>query len=73
MLARRNTIRRVYRDQSETEIDQKLRDAGLNRRQFDQIARQVLPPQAALYDFLATPPSSSNQPKWLASIKRKEK
>ena len=73
MLARRNTIRRVYRDQSETEIDQKLRDAGLNRRQFDQIARQVLPPQAALYDFLSIPPSSSNQPKWLASIKRKEK
>lgn len=73
MLARRNTIRRVYREQSEAQIEQTLRELGLSRRQFDQVARQVLPPQAALYNFLASPPSSSNKAKWLDRLKRKEK
>jgi hypothetical protein len=73
MLARRNTIRRVYREHSEAQIEQTLSDAGLSRNQFNQIARQVLPPQAALYNFLSNPPSSSNKPKWLDRLKRKEK
>ena len=56
MLARRNTIRRVYRDESSGEIERALEAANLSRDQFDQVARRVLPPQAALYSFLPAPP-----------------
>jgi hypothetical protein len=73
MLARRNTIRRVYREQSQGQLEQKLCDNGFTRSQFDQVARQVLPPQAALYSFLTTPPVSTNKPNWIITIlKRKE-
>lgn len=56
MLARRNTIRRVYHEQSLGEIERALQDASLTRRQFDDIARQALPPHAALYGFLPVHP-----------------
>lgn len=60
MFARRNTIRRVYRDQSLGQIDRTLQDAGMTRDLFDEVARRVLPPQAALYHILPkpTPPQS---------------
>jgi hypothetical protein len=73
MLARRNTIRRVYREQGQAELEQKLRDIGFTRSQFDQVARQVLPPQAALYSFLANPQISSNKPRWLKIFERSKK
>ena len=62
MLARRNTIRRVYREQSAGQIEQTLQDANLTRDQFDEVARRVLPPQAALYSFLPVPHPKSTEP-----------
>lgn len=70
MLARRNTILRVYRDQSEGQIVQSLQEAGLSRAQFDQVARRVLPPQAALYGFLPNPAANSARTKRLNLFKR---
>ena len=61
MLARRNTIRRIYRDQSQVEIETTLRETGLTRDQFDEIARRVLPSQAALYAFLPIPDRTAGQ------------
>jgi predicted lipid-binding transport protein (Tim44 family) len=58
MLARRNTIRRVYRDQSQGEIETALQEAGLTRDQFDAVAQHALPSHAALYPFVTI----SNQP-----------
>ena len=52
MLARRNTVRRIYQDQSEPEIEIALKEAGLTRGQFNEIARVVLPKQAALHSVL---------------------
>jgi len=61
-LARGNTIKRIYNDQSQGEIEAALNKAGLSREQFDVVARQVLPSQAALYTFLQEPaPSSSDK------------
>ena len=61
MLARRNTILRIYRDQSQVEIETALQQAGLTRDQFDEIARQVLPSQAALYAFIPVPEPPPDQ------------
>lgn len=63
MLARRNTIRRVYQDESEKQIEQSLQDSGLNRGQFNEVARRVLPPQAALAAFLPKPPRTRRKSK----------
>lgn len=60
MLARRNTIRRVYHDQCLGEIERTLNEAGLTRQQFDEVARRVLSPQAALYGLLPVPPPPTN-------------
>lgn len=72
MLARRNTVRRVYRDQSESQIEQSLQEAGLSRAQFDEVARRVLPPQAALYGFLSDPAANSAKPKRANPFTRKK-
>ena len=66
MLARRNTILRIYRDQSQTEIETTLQEVGLTRDQFDEVARRVLPSQAALSGFipaLKPPPDQEPRPK----------
>jgi hypothetical protein len=52
LLARRNTIRRVYCEQSQAEIEKSLLGAGLTRHQFDEIARQVLSSRSPLHTFL---------------------
>jgi formate hydrogenlyase subunit 3/multisubunit Na+/H+ antiporter MnhD subunit len=70
MLARRNTVRRVYREESEKQIEQSLQDAGVRRSQFDRVARQVLPPQAALCAMLPEPPPSSAKSKRPFLLKR---
>jgi hypothetical protein len=72
MLARRNTILRVYRDQTQDEIERSLQEAGVSRAQFDELARQMLPPQAAMYGFLSEPPKKPDQPKRAYLIKRKD-
>ena len=61
MLARRNTFRRIYRDQSQGEIESVLHHAGLTQDQFDVLAHQVLPSQAALLTFLPVPDQSLDQ------------
>jgi predicted lipid-binding transport protein (Tim44 family) len=61
MLARRNTIRRVYREQSLATIERTLRETGLNRAQFEDIARKVLPPHTALFSLLPPPPIESER------------
>jgi predicted lipid-binding transport protein (Tim44 family) len=58
MLARRNTVRRIYRDQSQTAIETALHKAELSQDQFGKIAREVLPPQAALCTLL--PPAAQS-------------
>jgi hypothetical protein len=62
MLARRNTIRRVYREQSLETIEKTLREAGLDRAQFEDIARRVLPPHTALFSLLPPPSIESKEP-----------
>ena len=61
MLARRNTIRRVYHDQSEAKIDRALNEAGLTNEQFNQIAHETLPAKSALFAFLPDPGYFANQ------------
>lgn len=71
MLARRNTILRIYRDQSQNEIESALQEAGLTRDQFDEIARRVLPSQAALYAFIPAPiPPPDQEPAPKSSDKK---
>jgi hypothetical protein len=69
MLARRNTIRRVYREQSQGEIERALQAANLSRPQFDDVARQVLAPQAALYGLLPVPPTAFPKEPFLSEEK----
>jgi glucan phosphoethanolaminetransferase (alkaline phosphatase superfamily) len=73
MLARRNTIRRVYQDESEKQIERSLEDAGLNRDQFNEVARRVLPPQAALSTFLPKPPRARRKSKQKDQAKGKDR
>ena len=71
MLARRNTILRIYRDQSQSKIETTLQEAGLSRDQFNEIARQVLPSQAALYVFIPAPiPPPDQEPAPKSSDKK---
>lgn len=72
MLARRNTIRRIYHDQSQGEIEHALQQAGLNREQFNRVARQTLHPQAALYSFLPVPNPPSTDSNELGLPKEKQ-
>jgi Tfp pilus assembly protein PilV len=61
MLARRNTIQRLYREKSQGEIETALQEAGLTREQFNELARQALPSRAALYTFLPVQDQTSAQ------------
>ena len=55
-VARYNTNRRVYQERIQSELEASLASQGVSRAQFDLVALQVLPRQAALRDFI-TPPS----------------
>ncbi len=57
-ITRRNTLKRIYHSQLLPELEQALLEAGTSRAEFDRIAREMLPSNAALCDFLITPPQN---------------
>lgn len=59
MVTRRNTLKRVYRDIVEPEINRSLHRAGIARLQFDEAASLYLAPTALLAEFIQqTPPET---------------
>ena len=51
-ISRTNAIGRLYHEQVKIEIDQVLQGEILSRQDFNQVASQVLPQDAALYKYI---------------------
>lgn len=73
MFARRNSIQRVYLQQSVGQIEQTLQRAGVSQEQFNLVARRVLPPQAALCSVLPTPPPPPGKSQKFSFLRAKNK